>query len=185
MINRRDSIAEVPYRIGYSFRQAGVTPTIERTSKRPYFAVNWAESVDSKKKGLRGKGKMSRYPSVWRREAKRRTAQGLMKELPDFQELGEAPGPTDKPTTSSEVSRGMFGFLDNIIKTAGGLVSQHQQLQIVKAQAGKPVISQYAPSTNLPVMGSTGYGESGTSDIWKWGAIVGIVGIGAYFIVRR
>jgi len=100
---------------------------------------------------------------------------GNRKELPSFEELGQAPGPTDKETVTSDVSRSPWGFLDNMIKTAGGLISQSQQLEITRAQA-----QQYP--TGLPSFytpGGAGLGMFGLT------AILGMAGIGIYVYMRN
>jgi len=177
-----DSIENVPYRIGYSFRQPEVVKLVTRTNVRPYFAIDWASSVGKKKSDLNKRGKLQRFPSIWRRAAKGKAIRGLgvvgnRKELPSFQELGEAPGPTDKTTTSSEVSRGMFGFLDNMIKTTGGLISQSQQLEIARAQA-----QQYP--TRLP-MGYNPYGSDSGIGTLGMIAIVAALGAGTYYFMKN
>jgi hypothetical protein len=175
-----DSIQRVPYRIGYSFRQPGLVKPVTVTRQRPYFAMNWAGSVDEKKQNLYKSGVLQRFPSTWRRSAKSMAVAGLgvvgnRRELPDFNELGDAPGPTDKETTTSSTSRDFFGFLDNTIKQAGGLIAQSQQLEIAKAQAQGPYArflpNFYTPSTGIGVMG--------------WVAIASVLGAGAYFMMKR
>lgn len=176
-----DSIERVPYRIGYSFRQPKIVKPVTHTNRRPYFAIDWAASVMKKKGDLSRKAVMQRFPSIWRRAAKGKAIRGLgvvgnRKELPSFQELGSAPGPTDKATTSSEVSRGFFGFLDNMIKTTGGLISESQKLEMVKAQA-----QQYP--TRLP-QGYNPYDEGGIGML-GWLAIAGVLGTGTYLYMKR
>lgn len=176
-----DSIERVPYRIGYSFRQPEVVKPVTQTNRRPYFAIDWASDVAKKKQDLAGRRVLHKFPSIWRRAAKGKAIRGLgvvgnRKELPSFNELGAAPGPTDKATTSSEVSRGAFGFLDNLIKTTGGLISQSQQLEIARAQA-----QQYP--TMLP-QGYNPYANEGIGAL-GWLAIAGVLGAGTYFIMKR
>lgn len=181
-IRKIDSIQNVPYRIGYSFRDPEVVKPVTRTRRRPYFAIDWAMKGPTEVKAdLYKKGVLQKYPSVWRRSAKAMNVSGLgvvgnRRELPNFQELGQAPGPTDKATTTSETSRSVFGFLDNMIKTAGGLISQSQQMEIVRAQAQSP----YA--TSLPTSYTP---ESGGLGIMGWTAIIGTVGIGAFLFMRN
>ena len=176
-----DSIERVPYRIGYSFRQPDVVKPVTKTNRRPYFAIDWASDVAKKKRDLSSKSRvLHKFPSIWRRAAKGKAIRNLgvvgnRKELPSFQELGQAPGPTDKATTSSEVSRGAFGFLDNLIKTTGGLISQSQQLEITRAQA-----QQYPtmlPQSYMPY-------ESGIGTL-GWIAIAGVLGAGTYLYMNK
>ena len=177
-----DSIENVPYRIGYSFRQPEVVKPVTRTNKRPYFAVDWAASVMKRNNDLKNSSKvLAKFPSIWRRAAKGKAIRtlgvvGNRKELPSFQELGEAPGPTDKATTSSEVSRGAFGFLDNLIKTTGSLIAQSQQLEITKARA-----QQYP--TMLP-QSYNPYANNGIG-VLGWTAIAVTLGAGAYFFMKN
>lgn len=175
-----DSIERVPYRIGYSFRQPSMVKPITRTNRRPYFAIDWAASVSKKKEDLGRRSVLKKFPSIWRRAAKHINVRGLgvvgnRKELPSFDELGAAPGPTDNATTSSEVSRGAFGFLDNLIKTTGSLISQSQQLEIAKAKA-----QQYP--TMLPQMYMP---SSGGLGILGWTAIAVALGAGTYFFIKK
>ena len=151
-----DSIERVPYRIGYSFRNPELVKPVTKTSKRPYFAVDWAASVTKRKEDLYKTGKLQKFPSVWRRSAKAIAVQGLgvvgnRRELPNFQELGAAPGPTDKETVNSNVFRDAMGLLQNTIKDVGGFIQQSQQLEIARAQAQAPYATQlpqfYNPAT--------------------------------------
>lgn len=176
-----DSIERVPYRIGYSFRQPSLIKPVTRTRERPYFAMNWAGSVDQKKQDLYNSGVLQRFPSVWRRAAKSMAVAGLgvvgnRRELPSFNELGEAPGATDKETSSSSVVRDVTGFLSNIITTSGSLISQSQQLEMAKAQAQGPY-ANFLPSMYNPSTG--GIGTMG------WLAIASVLGAGAYLYMKR
>lgn len=176
-----DSIEKVPYRIGYSFRQPDIVKPVTHTNRRPYFAIDWAASVEKKKGDLRSKSRLQKFPSIWRRAAKGKAIRGLKvvgnrKELPSFEELGAAPGPTDKATTSSEVSRGAFGFLENLIKTTGGLISQSQQLEMAKAQAQQYPTS--LPQAYMPY-------EGGGIGMFGWLTIAGVLGAGTYYFMNR
>lgn len=184
-----DSIQNVPYRIGYSFRQPQMIKTVTKTRERPYFAMDWAIKGPSQvKEELYQSGVLQRYPTVWRRAAKTMNIEklngnsgkggvvGNRRELPNFQELGEAPGPTDKATTSSEVTRSDSGFLNNMIKMAGGLIDQSQKLEIMKAQA------QATQNTRLPQFFTAGGGGLG---MVGWVAILGTVGVGAFLYIRN
>jgi hypothetical protein len=180
-IRKIDSISDVPYRIGYSFRNPTLLKPVTRTRERPYFAMDWAGSVTKKKEDLYKKGVLQRFPSTWRRSAKAMAVSGLgvvgnRRELPNFQELGEAPGPTDKETVNSTTSRDWLGFLQNSIKDVGGFIAQSQQLEIAKAQAQGPYAMRlpqfYNPSTGgLGVLG--------------WAAIAGVLGIGTFIYMRN
>ena len=182
MIRKIDSISDVPYRIGYSFRNPDLIKPVTRTREQPYFAMNWAGSVTQKKEDLYKKGTLQRFPSTWRRAAKAMAVQGLgvvgqRRELPNFQELGEAPGPTDVTTTTSSTSRDVFGFLNNLITQAGGAIAQSQQMDIVKAQAQGP----YA--TRLPQFFTPG--AAGGMGTLSWMLVgVGVVSVGALFYMR-
>ena len=181
-IRKIDSISDVPYRIGYSFRNPTVVKPLTQVRARPYFAKDWAMKGPTQVKAeLWEKGVEQRYPTVWRRAAKGMAVKNLgvvgnRTELPSFDELGAAPGVTDKITTSSEVSRGVFGFLDNLIKTTGGLIQQNQQMEITRAQA------QTYPS-NLPQFFTPS--SSGGVGLLGWAAVIGVVGVGAYLYIRR
>lgn len=181
LVKKIDSISDVPYRIGYSFRNPTVVKPLTQTRERPYFSMDWAMKGPTQvKEELYQRGVLQRYPTVWRRAAKAINVKelgvvGNRTELPNFEELGQAPGPTDKVTTTSEVGRGVFGFLDNMIKTAGGLISQSQQLEIAKAQA-----QQYP--TGLPQFFTP---TSGGIGMLGWTAIIGVVGVGAYMFMRN
>jgi hypothetical protein len=144
--------------------------------------MDWAIKGPSQVKAeLYKKGTLKRFPTVWRRSAKSMNVAGLgvvgnRRELPNFSELGQAPGATDKATVTTDVSRSVFGFLENMIKTTGGVIAQSQQLEIAKAQAQGP----YA--TSLPRFFTPGEGGLG---MLGWTAIIGVVGAGAYFYMRN
>lgn len=179
-----DSIERVPYRIGYSFRQPKVVKPLTQTTKRPYFAMDWAASVNKRKEDLYKSGKLQKFPSVWRRSAKAIAVQGLgvvgnRRELPNFQELGAAPGPTDKETVNSTTTRDFMGFLQNSIKFIGGEIDQSQKMEIARAQAQSPYATQF-PQGFMPY--SSQGGGIGTLG---WAMIVGTVGVGAFMYLRR
>lgn len=185
MIRKIDSISDVPYRIGYSFRNPRLLKPLTKTNERPYFAIDWAiKGPMQVKEELYKKGTLQRFPTVWRRAAKQMNVQGMgvvgnRRELPNFQELGQAPGPTDVPTVNSSTTRDVFGFLDNMIKTAGSAISQSQQLEIAKAQAQASPYPISLPSFYTPGGPSGGIGTLG------WITILGGVGLGAYFYMRK
>lgn len=180
-IKKIDSISDVPYRIGYSFRNPTIVKQLTKTRVRPYFAKDWGMKGPTEVKAeLFQEGVLQRYPTVWRRAAKGMAVNGMgvvgnRKELPNFEELGAAPGPTDKETTTSETSRSVFGFLDNMIKTAGGLISQSQQMEIMRAQSQQQ-------SVRLPQFFTPNEGGIG---MLGWAAIIGAVSIGTFMYVRR
>jgi len=182
MIRKIDSISDVPYRIGYSFRQPRVVQPVTRTNTKPFFAMDWAIKGPSQvKEELYRKGVLQKFPSIWRRAAKSMNVAGLgvvgnRRELPSFEELGAAPGPTDKETVNTDVGRSVFGFLENMIKTTGGVIAQSQQMEIARAQAQGP----YA--TGLPRFFTPSEGGLG---MLGWAAIVGTLGVGAFLYMRN
>lgn len=182
MIRKIDSISDVPYRIGYSFRQPRVVKPVTQTNMRPFFAMDWAIKGPSQvKEELYKRGMLQKFPSVWRRAAKSMAVNGLgvvgnRRELPSFEELGAAPGPTDKETVNTDVGRSAFGFLENLIKTTGGVIAQSQQMEIARAQAQGP----YA--TGLPRFFTPSEGGLG---MLGWAAIVGTLGVGAFLYMRN
>ena len=179
-----DSISNVPYRIGYSFRQPQMVKQVTKTNERPYFAMDWAASPQKKKEDLYNKGTLQRFPTVWRRAAKAMNVQGLgvvgnRRELPSFNELGEAPGPTDNATTSSTVTRDVFGFMTNLITSAGPAIAQAQQLEIQKAQ----IQAAQQPRTFLPQFFTPQDGSG--MGMLGWLAIAGGLGIATVLYVRN
>lgn len=183
-VQKIDSISQVPYRIGYSFRQPKLLKPVTVTREHPYFAMDWAIKGPSQvKEELYKSGKLQRFPTVWRRAAKAMNVQGLgvvgnRRELPSFNELGAAPGPTDKATVTSDVGRDFFGFLSNTIKDVGGSIAQSQQLEVLRAQtqaAQQP--RTYLPSFFTPQDGS-GIGALG------WLAIASVLGVGTVIYMR-
>lgn len=182
-VNKIDSISDVPYRIGYSFRQPKLVKPVTRTNTRPFFAKEWAMKGPTQvKEELYQSGVLQKFPTVWRRAAKEMNVNGLgvvgnRKELPSFEELGQAPGPTDKQTVTSSIGRSVFGFLDNMIKTTGGAIAESQKLEIMRAQAQAPYTAIRLPQFFTP-------GEGGLG-ILGWTAILGVVGAGAYFIYAK
>lgn len=183
-VKKIDSISDVPYRIGYSFRQPKLLKPVTKTNVRPYFAMDWAIKGPSQvKEELYKKGTLQTFPSVWRRAAKLKGTQGLgvvgnRRELPSFDELGAAPGPTDAVTVNSTAGRDFFGFLDNTIKSVGGAIAQRQQLEIVRAQAQAPQYPVSLPSFYNP-SNPGGIGALG------WVSILGGVGVVAYLYMKR
>lgn len=180
-ISKIDSISDVPYRIGYSFRQPKVLKPVTRTNVRPYFAKDWAMKGPTQvKEELYKSGVLQKFPSVWRRSAKAMNTKDLgvvgnRRELPSFEELGAAPGPTDKETVNSTTVRDFLGFLQNSIKDVGGAISKSQELEILRAQSQGP----YATTLPRAYTPSEGIGMIG------WAAIVGAIGIGTFIFVRR
>jgi hypothetical protein len=180
-VRKIDSISDVPYRIGYSFRNPELVKPLTQTRTRPYFATDWAMKGPTQvKEELFKGGTLQRYPTVWRRAAKAIPVKSLgvvgnRTELPNFQELGEAPGPTDKETVTSNIYRDAMGLLQNTIKDVGGLIQGSQQLEIQRAQA------QVYPST-YPQFFTPGGGGLG---MLGWAAIVGGVGIVAFMYMRN
>ena len=183
-VRKIDSISDVPYRIGYSFRQPKLLKPVTKTNVRPYFAMDWAIKGPSQvKEELYKKGTLQKFPSVWRRAAKLKAVQtlgvvGNRRELPSFNELGAAPGPTDNTTVNSTTSRDFFGFLDNAIKSVGGAIAQNQQLQVLKAQAQAPQYPVSLPSFYSP----NSVGGIGTLG---WISILGGVGVATYLYMKR
>lgn len=182
-VGRIDSISDVPYRIGYSFRQPETVKPVTRTNTRPFFAMDWAIKGPSQvKEELYKKGVLKKFPTVWRRAAKEMNVAGLgvvgnRKELPSFEELGAAPGPTDKETVNTDVGRSVFGFLENMIKTTGGAIANSQQLEIMRAQAQAPYQSTYLPRYFTPSEGGIG--------MIGWVAVLGALGVGGYLYMRN
>lgn len=181
VVRKIDSISEVPYRIGYSFRNPTVVKPLTKTRVQPFFTKDWAMKGPTQVKAeLFKEGVLQRYPTVWRRAAKALPIKelgvvGNRTEIPNFNELGAAPGPTDKATTTSEVDRSFWGFLNNRIKNVGTQILQSQQLEIQRAQ-GQQYPSGF-PQFFTP--GGEGIGLFGIA------AIAGIVGIGAYVYFKR
>ena len=183
-VRKIDSISQVPYKIGYSFRQPKLLKPVTVTRERPYFAMDWAIKGPSQvKEELYKKGNLQRFPTVWRRAAKQMNVQGLgvvgkRREMPSFNELGEAPGPTDKGTTTSDVGRDFLGFLSNAIKSVGGAVAQSQQLEVLRAQTQ----AAQQPRTYLPQFFTPG-GDSGIGTL-GWLAIASVLGVGTVIYMR-
>ncbi len=184
-VRKIDSISQVPYRIGYSFRQPKLLKPVTVTRERPYFAMDWAIKGPSQvKEELYKSGKLQTFPTVWRRAAKTMNVQGLgvvgnRRELPSFNELGAAPGPTDKSTVTSDVGRDFFGFLSNAIKDVGGAVAQSQQLEVLKAQTQ----AAQQQRTVLPQFFTPG--TDGGIGTLGWVTIIGALGIGTFIYVRN
>jgi hypothetical protein len=155
---------------------------VTRTRERPYFAMDWAGSVTEKKENLYKTGVLQRFPTVWRRSAKSMAVSGLgvvgnRRELPNFQELGQAPGPTDKETVNTSTTRDWLGFLQNSIKDVGGLIQQSQQMEILKAQAQGPC------ATGLPQFFTPG--ATGGLGMLGWVTIIGTLGVGTFLYMRN
>jgi hypothetical protein len=171
-MRKRDSIAYTPIRIGRKFREGNANIA---TGNRGWGPRSVNKGWDS--------GKLKQYASLWRRESKISAVDGLgvvgnRRELPSFDELGEAPGPTDNNTTTSTVSRSVFGMLDNAIKTVGGFVANKQNLEMIKAQGQADMRSEYMPRYSSS-SSSSWFGEMSMLGLGALG--VGVIG---YFIMR-
>lgn len=182
-IRKSESINRSPYKIGYSFKNPRVVSPLTHTRDKKFFEVDWAvEGPTQKKEKMYQSGQLNRYSSVWRRASKGRTAYGLgevVTELPSFNELGEAPGPTDKQSPA-EPERSWWGSLANTLSTAAATVlTEQQKLQMIKAQAAARQQGgmQFIP----PGM----YSQEQGIGMLGWGLILGGVGLGAYYYMKK
>lgn len=180
-----DSIDRVPYRIGYSFKEPDVVKPITFQRRNPFFTMTWAgRGPTDVQRDLWASGQTRRFPTVWRRAAKSQTSARLgeiRSELPDFTELGAAPGPTDS-SGSGTVERNVWGSLANDLLTAGGeVIQQAQQLQMVKAQAAAQQQQYGGMFPNIRVMPSS----DGGLGMIGWGAIILGVGAAGYYFMKR
>lgn len=170
----QDAYDKLTYRFGYSFRNPKYVNVPYEAKPEPWFRMRWAAQGPSEVKSkIWRSGRIVRYPSVWRRAGKRANIERLgvdvdRTELHNFNELGQAPGPADKV---ADTGRNWWGSLENIVsKTADILISQ-QQAKIARAQS--------EISARMPVI------VEQTSTYFPWVVGIGILGTGAYFMLRR
>jgi hypothetical protein len=113
---------------------------------------------------------------VWRRASKRAHIEKLgvdsSLEMSGFNELGQAPGPTDKSGTTE--GRNVWGFLENIATRAGDIVMQREQTKLAQAQAEL----QSRMQAMMPMV------QEAVS-YWPWILGIGVLGVGAYMVARR
>jgi hypothetical protein len=173
-----DSIEKVPYRIGYSFKNPSIFKPLTRT-RNPFWQIHYEGKGPAQiRKEMWKRGILRKYPSMWRREAKANTVKGLgdiekqEQELPDFYELGQAPGPT-KEQSSDAVVRSPFGQLLNVALTGfKTVVEEEGKLQQIKAgympQSTFPFIPQEYQSNVIPLLG------------------IGLaIGLGSYLLMKK
>lgn len=165
------------YRVGYSFENPRVVSAATRVRSGPFFGFEWAEKGPTQvKEDLYRSGKLARYSPVWRRSAKSRTTEKIdvrKSEVPSFSELGQAPSPTSNEPSAS---RNIWGFLDSIVKVAGNVVSERQQMELMRVQA------QTRPIAPSGIPGFVSDGGIGTTTTIL---IVAGIGVGAYLLMRR
>lgn len=175
------------YRFGYSFKNPRVVKRVDNVKPFPWFEMDWATKGPTQvKEEMFRSGKLARYPSVWRRASKRMHRDRLgdideriienrsefeRVELPDFQELGQAPGPTDKQGTTT--GRDFFGVLTSTLTKASDILVAREQSKIAQAQA----------ETSMRL--SPGMFYQTAQDNWVWVVGGGLVLIGAYMLWRK
>lgn len=176
-MRKSDSIERVPYRIGYSFKNPEIVKPLTFERKRPFFAMSWAGGgpADANSEFWKS-GQVRRFPSVWRRAAKNNTSDkvgSVRAELPNFDELGEAPGPTSS-SGAATTTRNVWGSLANDLLTMGGSALQEtQQLQLVKAQVASQRV--YRDRSMFPYINVRE--SDGSLGVLGWGLVITIVGI--------
>jgi hypothetical protein len=168
---------ERKYRFGYSFKNPKVVKTPYRPKHDPWFKVEWASYGPTQvKEDIWKQSKLPEYPAVWRRASKRVHVEKLgidgSLEMSGFNELGQAPGPTDKSGTTE--GRNVWGFLENIATRAGDIVMQREQTKLAQAQAEL----QSRMQAMMPMV-------QGVVSYWPWILGIGVLGVGAYMVARR
>lgn len=185
MARKSDSIDKAPYRIGYSFKSPNVVKRIAHQRDQPFFAMSWAgKGPTDVQKDFWESGKTRRFPTVWRRAAMSGTVSrlgGVRHEMPSFDELGAAPGPTET-SASGTIARNDWGsLLNTITSVVGEGIQQQQQLQLVKAQVAAQKSQYSGMFPNIQVMPSS----DGSMGLLGWGAIALGVGAVGYYVMNR
>lgn len=181
-MSKVDSIERVPYRIGVSFKNAEIVKPLTFERRRPFFAMSWAKGgpADANSEFWRS-GQVRRFPSVWRRAAKNNTSDkvgSLRAEVPSFDELGAAPGPTAS-SGAATTKRNVWGSLANDLLMMGGSALQEaQQLQLVKAQAAAQRSGGMFPNFMLRPSGD-GMG------VFEWSLVALGLGTIGYIVMRN
>lgn len=168
---------EARYRFGYSIKNPKIVKTPYRVKKDPWFKMKWAAYGPAQvKEEIWNQSKLPEYPAVWRRATKRMNEEKLglsgHVEMGNFHELGQAPGPTDKPGTTQE--RSIWGFLENIVTKGSDIVMAREQTKLAQAQAELQARMQaFMPTVQEAV------------SYWPWVLGVGALGVGVYMYSRR
>ena len=181
-MRKSDSIERVPYRIGYSFKNPEIVKPLTFERRRPFFAMSWAGGGPADANSAFWKsGQVRRFPSVWRRAAKNNTSDkvgSVRAELPNFDELGEAPGPTSS-SGAATTTRNVWGSLANDLLMMGGSALQEtQQLQMMKAQVAAQRSGGMFPNFMLRSSGS-GMG------VMEWSIVALGLGTIGYIVYRN
>lgn len=180
------SLAQVSYRFGYSFENPRLVRKATQAKSEPWFKMKYAPQGPTQvRRDLFNSGKLANYPSIWRRAAKRvhkERLSGLSDideriienasefesvELPDFEELGQAPGPTVRKPVTQE--RSFWGSLQSMLTKTSDVLIQREQTKQAMAQA--EIVARTQPTGFIPTL----------TDGVNW-PIIGLIGVGGLLI---
>lgn len=170
---------DIKYRFGYSIKNPKLVKSPYVVKKDPWFKMKWAPYGPSEvKQDIWNRGKLPTYPSVWRRAGKSVNLERLglsgVGEIVSYNELGQVPGPTDRPGVTQ--GRNVWGLLESVATKVGDIIMSREQTKLMQAQAELQVRSQ---SFFSPTFGQD------TSSYWPWVLGIGALGVGVYMFSRR
>lgn len=169
---------DILYSPGISFENPQVVKVAAPVRLRPWFYQETAIgplTMVSKKDVWENDRQLHPYTPLWNRMQKDRNVKRLMansSEMPNFEELGEAPGPT---AAQSTMSRDPLGFLTSFISKTGeiatGVTNTMLQNADIKMQTNQSLIA-------------TQFAQMDTSYL-KIAAVTGAVGLLAFYAWRK
>lgn len=181
-----DTENDVLYKPGISFTNPRLVKIAAPVRSNPWFYEEKGVgplSASSKLRRWDGNTPLKRYQAMWNRDAKARNVERLgayFHDVPNLQELGQAPPATSETKTTTRNSTS--GFLENLISTIGqGATSVTDALTQRAVQQQNVAVAQ-SQAYMSRLRGAFG-GEGDYT--WLWIAGLGVVGLGAYFFMRK
>lgn len=173
---------DVLYQPGISFKNPKVVRPATIARAQPWFegpVVPGPLSASSKLKRWENVPDLKRYNAIWNRNAKQRTVEKLgayFHDVPTMSELGSAPPATSE---TASVTRSPLGFLDNLVKIGTNVATG--VTNILQTQAEQKRQTALAQTQSLMQHRFLPSGDN----MWLWVAGAGVIGLGAFFFLRR
>lgn len=167
---------DILYSPGISFENPQVVKTAAPVRLRPWFYQETALgplTIVSKQVSFENDRQLHPYTPIWNRAFKERNMKRIgaySNEMPNFQELGEAPGPTE---TQSTTARDPLGFLTNLISKTGdiatGVTNTMLQNSSIKMQTNQALIdTRFGQIDSANVKIAVGIGAAGLLAFYLW-----------------